>query len=1062
MKRSGLLRILFLTFVIFLTCFCLVACGDQGDEGGVDEHVCVFDNIDTNIKYRKERASCTEKAIYYYSCDCGKTGTNTFEYGFPLGHDYSDFVNLKNGQHVKVCNNDLSHRIVYNCIGGYATCTQKAVCSVCNTEYGDFGEHVYNRQEISSEYFKSQATCKTPSLYYYSCQCGAKGTETFEVGEILEHSFINYVFDNNADYDNNGTKTAYCENGCGEKDTVIVDGTMISDISFIIGESKNLNRYSITIKGIRENAVLSYFDFNDFENRLVISSEVNLSGREFSDYFEYVDTIIVDNVGRIENFSIISKFVLFSVYFSKDLEYVCDYAFSYTPASGKFFGSHRLAMYFEGDFPELQSQDALNFEYFTSIVIYHNEEAEGFTRNYDFDKAITYKIIGEDEVIPSVEIDKLAYDFHNESIRLATEMFEDAIEKNKVLPFLFPIASLDGYKEIKEFTLALTKDCDTETEKARVIFDWVCYNIKYDINALSFSCDQVFEYKKAVCAGYAFIMHDMLAAVGIMSVYVHGLTNFFNMDFTSANFFSEEGYTMDQQHAWSIAYIDKKAVAFDATWGAYDFKTPIVNGVYRIAMDVEAFGVMPNGYSPRDFKTGLFELDGNLYYFTDYGELNTSSVTIGYNMAYNIQTENKSNKSDLTYNGDEEIALWSIYRDGVISFKSSGIPLFYALPNGKVVMYTDMIKFIEFENSEYGEDYEIQGGESSTVVNGVIYYFKDGKYSAISCSSNAEEISIPSSIKGYPVTHIDLNCFNGLTNLRKVIIPGSVKVIDQGAFGNCKNLKEVVFNEGLEKILSSAFSGVGLESVTLPNSLIEIDQLTFYNCPNLKQATLGKSLRIFYGNSFYNCPKLERIDIQNNQTYTSENGVIFNKDYSVLIKYPTGATRQHYTVPTSVKTIEASAFDSVKNLTKITFNEGLKTIGTYAFQNCSNIEELIFPQSIETIEQQAFWGLEKIKKVTIGGKITGISNDCFAFCSSLEEVVILEGVRQIENFAFTNCSNLKKIVLPKSLVSVGQYSFQLCDSISEVVYLGSLADKNRIIVGEGNETLLSANWIYNG
>ena len=73
--------------------------------------------------------------------------------------------------------------------GGTATCTHKAVCSVCCMEYGELAEHVYDKQVAIAEYLASAATCTHKATYYYSCECGAKGTETFEYGELAPHVF---------------------------------------------------------------------------------------------------------------------------------------------------------------------------------------------------------------------------------------------------------------------------------------------------------------------------------------------------------------------------------------------------------------------------------------------------------------------------------------------------------------------------------------------------------------------------------------------------------------------------------------------------------------------------------------------------------------------------------------------------------------------------------------------------------------------------------------------------------------------------------------------------------
>lgn len=74
--------------------------------------------------------------------------------------------------------------------GGTATCTHKAVCSVCDMEYGELAPHVFDLKVATAEYLASEATCTQKATYYYSCVCGEKGTETFEHGELAEHTAV--------------------------------------------------------------------------------------------------------------------------------------------------------------------------------------------------------------------------------------------------------------------------------------------------------------------------------------------------------------------------------------------------------------------------------------------------------------------------------------------------------------------------------------------------------------------------------------------------------------------------------------------------------------------------------------------------------------------------------------------------------------------------------------------------------------------------------------------------------------------------------------------------------
>ena len=92
-----------------------------------------------------------------------------------------------------------------------------------NTQKPDDGKnehttHTYNKKVTEAKYLKSEATCQKKAEYYFSCECGEKGTQTFEYGELADHKFENYVSNNNATCVKNGTETAKCEH-CTETDT---------------------------------------------------------------------------------------------------------------------------------------------------------------------------------------------------------------------------------------------------------------------------------------------------------------------------------------------------------------------------------------------------------------------------------------------------------------------------------------------------------------------------------------------------------------------------------------------------------------------------------------------------------------------------------------------------------------------------------------------------------------------------------------------------------------------------------------------------------------------------
>ena len=157
---------------------------NKGDEA--PEHSHTYNKQVATQKYLKSAATCTAKAVYYFSCECGEKGTQTFEYGNKLPHTFNK--QIAEEKYLKSA----------------ATCTAKAtyyyscVCGEKGTQTFEYGEklpHTYDKQVAEEKYLKSMATCTAKATYYYSCECGEKGTQTFEYGEKLPHTYDKQIID---------------------------------------------------------------------------------------------------------------------------------------------------------------------------------------------------------------------------------------------------------------------------------------------------------------------------------------------------------------------------------------------------------------------------------------------------------------------------------------------------------------------------------------------------------------------------------------------------------------------------------------------------------------------------------------------------------------------------------------------------------------------------------------------------------------------------------------------------------------------------------------------------
>ena len=147
----------------------------------------------------KSPADCTHNALHYWMCSCDLIEYNDDhlyeEPGTALGHLWS-WTSNGNGTHTRTCQRENCNATETDtCSGGTATCTAKAICEVCKSEYGTLKAHDFTAETAEEQYLKSGSSCTEKAVYYKSCTvCGlsSKGTaseDTFESGSVLGHDW---------------------------------------------------------------------------------------------------------------------------------------------------------------------------------------------------------------------------------------------------------------------------------------------------------------------------------------------------------------------------------------------------------------------------------------------------------------------------------------------------------------------------------------------------------------------------------------------------------------------------------------------------------------------------------------------------------------------------------------------------------------------------------------------------------------------------------------------------------------------------------------------------------
>ena len=319
------------------------------------------------------------------------------------------------------------------------------------------------------------------------------------------------------------------------------------------------------------------------------------------------------------------------------------------------------------------------------------------------------------------------------------------------------------------------------------------------------------------------------------------------------------------------------------------------------------------------------------------------------------------------------------------------------------------------------------------------------------------ETQIASVTIGDSVKSIGNYAFYNCSNLSSAMIGNKVKSIGTFAFGYCYDLASVAIPDGVTSIADNAFRDCrSVSNMAIPDSVTSIGSYAFSGCYGLVSVTIGDGVTSIGEAAFNDCWKLTDINVKaGNANYLSDNGVLFNKDKSVLIRYPQKKSLTAYAIPDSVTSIGSNAFRSCSNLASVTIPDSVTSIGSNAFSYCQ-FESLTIPDSVTYIASYAFDHCG-FASVTISNGVTSIWNFAFAYCPNLVSVTIPDSVTIIGQYAFVDCSNLVSVTIPDSVTSVYYHAFRGCDSLTDVYYAGLPSQWEEIAIDAYNDPLLNAN-----
>lgn len=278
-------------------------------------------------------------------------------------------------------------------------------------------------------------------------------------------------------------------------------------------------------------------------------------------------------------------------------------------------------------------------------------------------------------------------------------------------------------------------------------------------------------------------------------------------------------------------------------------------------------------------------------------------------------------------------------------------------------------------------------------------------------------------IIGEGITGIENDIFNQCDNLRSIEIPSTVSYIGDKAFHYTYGLEEIKINENNTHFSSD--SGVLFDKnktqlinypkgktdaqYVIPDTVTNIKGLAFTNNGLVKTIQISKNVEQVESNAFRSCHSLENIIVaEENPNYLTIDGILYNKDKTELICYPSEKQGKTYTI-----------------------DENVKTIKEYAFSNNYHLED-VDVSTVEAIERGAFYGIQTLKKVKLPEAITQMGTAVFSGDISLKEVTLPKGITKLEACTFTDANGLLKVNLPSTITEIGDYAFTGCSYLQEL------------------------------